>query len=134
MECTGKNTAVRHYLVRFAMAMLSYIVLLAAVDLVVRKLRPHAVVLYGVSVLPALPIIAMILIVGIYLREEKDEFQRDLFLQELLWGLGGTMAVTTVWGFLERFAHIVHFQPMWTFPLFWVIAGFSVPFLSRKYR
>lgn len=134
MDCSKKNGAVRRYLLRFAVAMLAYIGLLVAVVQAVHRLRPHGALLYAVSVLPALPIIGMIVTVAIYLREEKDEFQRELFLQTLLCGLGGTMAVTTVWGFLERFAHIMHFQPMWMFPLFWVLAGFSTPLLSRRYR
>jgi hypothetical protein len=52
----------------------------------------------------------------------------------LLWSLGGTLAFTSTWGLLETFAHIPHFNPSWTFTLFWLCAGISTPFLLRKYR
>ena len=38
--------------------------------------------------LPAIPIIGIIAVVGLYLAEEKDEFQRNLLIQSMLWGLG----------------------------------------------
>ena len=49
-------------------------------------------------------------------------------------GLGGVLAVTSVWGMLESFTHIVHFQPTWTFTLFWCFVDISTPFLQRRYR
>jgi len=76
----------------------------------------------------------MIITVGLYLTEEKDEFQRNLLVQAMLWGLGGVMAVTSVWGMLESFTNIPHFEPTWTFTVFWILVGISSPFLQRRYR
>jgi len=71
---------------------------------------------------------------GIYLAQEKDEFQRNILVQSLLWGIGGTLAVTTTWGFLELFAGVTHFQTYLTLPVFCFFFGVASPLLKRKYR
>jgi hypothetical protein len=134
MNCLQSNPATRRYLRRFAAAMCAYIGLLVVVSLYFHHLHPRGPVAYVLAVLPALAIIGQIVIVGIYLVEEKDEFQRNLFIQALLWGLGGVLALTSTWGMLETFTHIQHFQPTWTFTIFWLCVGVSTPFLMRRYR
>jgi len=56
----------------------------------------------------ASPMIAMILNIGLYLAEEKDEFQKSLFVQSILWGLGVTACVATSWLALGMFIHVPH--------------------------
>jgi hypothetical protein len=63
-----------------------------------RHVHPHVVVAYVVAVLPALPIIGALMYTGVYLAEEKDEFQRNLLVHALLGGTGGILAVATAWG------------------------------------
>jgi hypothetical protein len=128
------NPAIRRYLRRFAVAMSAYIALILIVVLCFHHLHPTGPLAYLLAVLPAVAIIGIIVTVGLYLAEEKDEFQRNLFVQALLWGLGGVLTVTSVWGMLESFTHIQHFQPTWTFTLFWIFVGVSTPFLKRRYR
>jgi hypothetical protein len=134
MTCLPKTAATRRYLIRFAIAMAAYILLIALDGVCFRMYHPTGALAYGLAILPALAIIGQIVIVGIYLAEEKDEFQRNLFVQVLLWGLGGVLAFTSVWGMLESFTHIRHFEPTWTFSVFWFFVGVSTPFLQRKYR
>jgi len=119
---------------RFAIAMLAYIVFLAADAMLFRTYHPQGPVAYLLALLPAIAIIGQIVAVGLYLAEEKDEFQRNLFIQAILWGLGGLLAFTSVWGMLETFTHIRHFQPGSTFTVFWLFVGISSGFLMRKYR
>ncbi len=134
MLCMQKNPAIRRYLLRFAVAMSAYIVILLADALYFKAYHPHGPLAYLLAVLPAIAIIGQIVAAGLYVAEEKDEFQRSLFIQALLWGLGGILGVTSVWGMLESFTHIRHFQPTWTFTLFWIFVGLSTPFLQRRYR
>jgi len=89
---------------------------------------------YLVAVLPALPIIAVIVAFGIFLEEEKDEFQRNLLVQCLLGGIGGTLAATTVWGYLEAFVHAPHLPLMWIYPIFWLFVSVSYPVVRLRYR
>ena len=134
MTCLQRSAATRRYLIRFAIAMSAYILLVVLDGVCFRRYHLTGPLAYGLAVLPAVAIIGQIVVVGLYLAEEKDEFQRNLFIEVLLWGLGGVMAFTSVWGMLETFLHIRHFEPTWTFTVFWLFVGISTPFLQRKYR
>src|ERR1700751_5148924 len=103
MNCLQTNPATRQYLRRFGLAMSAYIALLLIVATSFHRFHHTGPVAYFLAVLPAMAIIAQIVPVGLYLAEEKDEFQRNLFVQALLWGLGGVLAVTSVLGMLESF-------------------------------
>jgi hypothetical protein len=84
---------------------------------------PTGTWLYVAAVVPALPILAAIVVVGRYLVEETDEYQRTLLVRAMLWATGATLAVTTIWGFLESFAHV---RPAWAgfpFMLFCIALG-----------
>jgi len=89
---------------------------------------------YPVAVLPALPILWVLFETGRYLAVEKDEFQRNLLVECLLGGIGGTLATTTAWGYLEAFARVPHLQTMWIYPIFWLFVGLSVPVVHWRYR
>ena len=49
-------------------------------------------------------------------------------------GIGGTLATTTAWGYLEAFVHVPHLQSMWIYPIFWLFVGLSVPVVIMRYR
>lgn len=134
MGCMTKNPAVRRFYLRVAATNSAYVVLSVLVCLYFYKFRPHGPLAYFLAALPAAAIIAVIVTFGLYVVEEKDEFQRNLFIQVLLCGLGGVLVVTSVWGWLETLVHIWHFQPLWTYMVFWIFAGISAPFLLRKYQ
>jgi hypothetical protein len=134
MTCSGKNPAIRRYLRRLAASVSAYIALIILVAFYFYKFHPRGPFAYLLAVVPTIAIIGQIVTIGLYLAEEKDEFQRNLFIQAILWGLGGVLAFTSMWGLLEMFTHIAHFQPTWTFSVFWIFVGVSVPFLQRKYR
>src|ERR1017187_10299556 len=95
MTCLQMNPAIRRYLRRFAVTMTAYIALTVVVALSFHRYHPKGPFAYLLAVLPGLAIIGMIVTVGLYLAEEKDEFQRNLFVQAMLWGLGGVLAVTS---------------------------------------
>ena len=52
-------------------------------------------------------IVGMLAVMGIYLRDEKDEFLRWMTIQSMLWAMGVVLALTTVVGFLQNFAGVV---------------------------
>ena len=123
MSIIPKSAAARAYTRRLAFAMTLYTVfLLLAVHRLKHAQPSHAMAIF-LSVLPSLPILAVLAIVGVYLREEKDEFQRELLIQAMLWGMGGTLAFTSVWGFLENFNQAPHFPAFYVFVIFWGVVG-----------
>jgi len=134
MGCLQKNPAARRYLFRFIPTMVAYVAVLLFVEWYIPRFYPTGALLYGLAVLPAVPIIGIIVVVGLYLAEEKDEFLRNLLIQSMLWGLGAIMVLTTVWGFLQIFTPIHRFQPFMTFPLFWCFQGIATVILQKKYR
>jgi hypothetical protein len=65
---------------------------------------------------------------------EPDEFARSLMVQSMLWGLGVTLSVTTVWGFMENFAAAPHLDLYLVFPLFMIAFGLAQPLVRARYR
>jgi hypothetical protein len=134
MEILCKSRAARQYRRQFLMAMVAYVAALSfAVHFTVRH-HPGGMEAYGVAILPAVPVLGIIVIVGIYLADEQDEYQRTVLVQSMMWSMGLTLATLTVWGFLEVFANIAHFQPYLAFPLFWGFVGATSPFIRMRYR
>ena len=125
MSMIPKSKAGRTYTRRIAVAMSLYCVALFAATWALRHGDPGRAAAVALSILPALPIVAVLVIVGLYLREEQDEYQRALLNEALLWAMGGTLAVTSVWGFLETFHQAPHFPALYVFMLFWLFVGLA---------
>jgi len=125
MICSTNNPAQRRFFARFAVVMTLYIALLVPTIVAFVRYRPAGLLAYGLAVLPALPILGMLLIIGMYLAEEKDEFIRNLQIQSLIGGMGGTLALVSVWGFLENFAQTPRLQLFLIYPIFWGFVGVS---------
>lgn len=128
------SPAMRRYMLRFIPAMLAYVVVLTGSILTFEHLRPTGPLLWAVAVAPALPIIAVIAIMGLYLVEETDEFQRGMSAQALLWGMGITLAAATVWGFLENFGLVAHMPAYLAFPVFCGAFGLAQPLVRWRYK
>jgi hypothetical protein len=130
----AKSAAARRYLARFFPAILAYVVVLFGSLWIIRSLHPEGPLLWLVAVAPAVPIIAAIAAMGLYMVEETDEFLRAILAQSMLWGIGVTMALCTIWGFLENAGLLPHPPLYLIFPLFCGSFGLAQPFVSRRYR
>jgi hypothetical protein len=75
-----------------------------------------------------------VLLTGRYMREEKDDFQSAVLVQSLLGGIGATLVVTTVWGFLENYAHFRRLDILMLWPLYLVFVGISYGIVKARYR
>jgi len=95
------TTAAKRYTHRFTIVMTIYCLMIGANVAISRILEPGAVVLATMAVLTALPIIAMLGVLGIYLKEETDEFVRDRIVVSMLIGLGFLLSLTSILGFLQ---------------------------------
>src|SRR5688500_1234935 len=90
----------RRYLRRFFPTMIAYVFVLFACVWAIKHWEPTGIELIILSVLPAVPIIAAILVMGLYLIEETDEFLRQRIASCMLFGTGVLLAAATVYGFL----------------------------------
>ncbi|MET0307862.1 MAG: hypothetical protein ABW023_04065 [Sphingomonas sp.] len=111
------NPAQRRYIRRFVPAMTAYVVVLFACTWVANSYDPHGAALVLLSLLPALPLLAVIAVMGLYLAEETDEFIRSRLVTAMIVGIGITLAITTVWGFLEMGGVVPHFATFLAFPI-----------------
>ena len=134
MICSLHNPAQRRYVVRLAVATVFYLVLLLIAKHTLERYHFNHAITWLIAVLPALPIVAVIAGVGLYIKEEKDEFERLVTMQSMLCGIAATLAVDCVWGFLEIFAGAVHLAPYLNFCIFWFFAGISNPAVRARYR
>jgi len=66
-------------------------------------LHPTGALAYLCAFLNSMPMIAFIVVIGLYLAEEKDDFMRALWVQSMLWGIGVTLTVTTFCGTLAKY-------------------------------
>jgi hypothetical protein len=134
MQCYPATKAGRRYVYRLAPTMVIYLVFLFIAQWSFHHLHPTGLIVYVLAVLPALPLIGSIAIVGLYIAEESDEFERSILVQSMLWGFGGTLAVSTIWGFLEDFAKAPHISTFYVYVFFWIFMGISQPFIRMRYR
>jgi hypothetical protein len=134
MECSPGNKAIRRFKTRcfISAALVVLFALVACASF--RLLHLHGVVAYLVAILPALPILWAIWETGRYIKDEKDEFLRNVLVQCLLGGIGGCLGLTTVWGYLQDFDGIHPLDPIWVYPFFWLFVVLSYPVVKARYR
>jgi len=132
--CAKNNVVQRRFMVRmFIVAGLCILGSLIAA-LTLRFTHWTGLPAYPIAVLPALPILWAIYETGRYLNDEKDEFMRNVLVQCMLGGIGGCLAVTTVWGYLQDFALAHPLDPIFVYPIFWLFAVISYPVVKARYR
>jgi hypothetical protein len=123
MSFFGINPAQQRYNRHVILASLAYGALLIGEQYALHHGHVAAGAAYGLALLPALPIVAIFLLVGRYLVDERDEYLRLRMVRQILWSTGLTLAATTVWGFLED-AGLPHL-PMFYVAVLW-FAGLGI--------
>ncbi|MET3710739.1 hypothetical protein ABIC65_001419 [Sphingomonas trueperi] len=134
MACGTMNAAQRRYMWRFLPAMGVYSVVLVACKVAAQAWHPDGTLLFVLALAPALPLLAAIAAIGLYLIEEKDEYLRSRNAIAAIGGLGILLAFTTVWGFLEEGGVVGRF-PLWgAFPLWAAGLGLCQGLVYRRDR
>jgi len=128
------NPAQRRYLVRMISAAFFCLVFSLAAVMGIRHGHVSGLPSYFLAVLPAVPVAWTLVITGAYLSEEKDEFQRNLYIQAILCAVAATLAVVTAWGYMEDFGRAPHLRLAWVYPMFWIFVAVAMPLVQRRYR
>ncbi|MEO8737571.1 MAG: hypothetical protein ABI380_13660 [Edaphobacter sp.] len=123
MFCEIKSSALKAYNRGIIWTMSAYVLVTFGATWFVHHHHPKGAEAYAMAVLPSIPIIAMLAVMGIYLRDEKDEFLRWMTIQSLLWATGFVLALTTVVGFLENFAQVKTPPAYLVFVVYWLVFG-----------
>jgi uncharacterized YccA/Bax inhibitor family protein len=129
-----KSPAVKRYLRRFIPTMIAYVAVIFAVSWIFRTFDPTGPLAWALAVLPAIPILVVIAVMGLYMKEEGDEFVRNLLVESMLWGMGLTLSVMTVWGFAEIYAEAPKLPSFWAFPIFCFGMGVAQPLVKRRFQ
>jgi hypothetical protein len=80
--------------------------------------HPPTPVMAALAVLTAVPILGVMAQMGRYLREEPDEFHRELVTRCLLWGAGAVMTSVSIHLFLGLYGWNGRWSPMVEFGVF----------------
>jgi len=134
MICAAFTPATHRYLSRLAPTSVVYVAVLFLTKWLFQHRHPTGPIVYLLAILPALPMVASLAIVGLYVAEESDEFERSILVQSILWGLGGSLAVSTIWGTLEEFAQAPHHASFYAYMFFWIFMAISGVFIRLRYR
>lgn len=108
--------------------------IIAASGIGMYHLHPTGVFAYFLAALFALVSFTFVVIFGLYLKEEEDEFQRAVWVQSMLWGIAATLTVVTFWGALAEFELAKGMKPILVFPLFMLTTVFTRLVLKLRYR
>ena len=134
MSCFYTTKAARRYVYRLLPTMIVYVLFTFIAQWSFHHLHPTGLMVYLLAILPALPLVGSIAIVGLYIAEESDEFQRSIVIKSMLWGFGVALAIGSVWGSLEIFANAPHRSAFYAYLSFWIVNAISGVVIRLRYR
>jgi hypothetical protein len=133
-SCFFPTKASRRYQARLLPTMLVYVLFVSTTQWAFHHSHPTGLMVYLLALLPALPLVGSIAIVGLYIAEESDEFQRSILIKSMLWGFGVALAIGSVWGCLEDFANAPHRSAFYAYLSFWIVNAISQSVIRLRYR
>jgi hypothetical protein len=134
MFCNDTSVAFKRYQRRVMVVMAAYVVLLFAASWMVKHSHPVGWQLYFWSALPAIPVILVIVSMGRYIAEEKDEYLRLRTMLALLVATGALVGTLVVSDFLQAFAGAPAFPPFTSFIIFALAFGATQAVLKLRNR
>ena len=130
---TGCESAVtKRYNRRVLIASFAYVIGLGVALTLFREREVTKPVAALLSLLPTLPVFAMIWAMGRYILEEKDEYLRARLTNAALIATGILLTVSTFWGFLTTF-EVTAAVPLWTAVPIWFF-GLGLAQIFNKAR
>jgi hypothetical protein len=132
--CMIPTEAGNRYRRRMSFATCAYVGTLLLAITAYKELHIEGPLAYVAALLPALPLSGMFVSMGLYLREETDEFQRQVQVESSLWATGGVLILCAGWGFLEMFGLAPHVEAWVLVPVWALFLGVANLFIRRRYR
>ena len=114
------SPATRRYNRRMLIWSLGYVLCLGTAMTVRNYLHPQGALLWGIAVLPSVPMVFFVWTLARYVVEEEDEYLRYRQTSAALIGLALVLLAGTLWGFLETFGVAPHVPAWWVVPV-WAI-------------
>ncbi len=128
------TSAARNYRRRFTVVTVVYVALIVMNVAISKAFAPPQLVLGIMAVLTSLPIVGMIAVMGLYIREETDEFVRYRLVTAMLVAIGILLSLTSILGFLQ-IEHIIGAVPVFfAFPAWCMFFGIVQAVLCARDR
>lgn len=132
--CSHPTRAARRYVQRMGAIALIYLATVWVITTYIHQHHPTGAKLFVLAAVPAFDVIAMIVVVGIYLRDEVDEFKRHQLIVSILWAIGFTLALMAFVDFLQSYQSIAAPPPFMEFIVFWLSLALVQAILSFRNR
>ncbi|MGV3554710.1 MAG: hypothetical protein ACO1OD_05595 [Croceibacterium sp.] len=129
---TGR--AIVRYSKGIAASSLLYVLGLGLAITLDRRMDLTGAAAFLVALLPAVPILLMVWVMGRYLAEEQDEYLRYRAMIASLVGLGLLLSVGSFWGFLETFGLVAHAPGWWAVPVWAIGMGVGQAWMALRDR
>jgi hypothetical protein len=130
----GAGVAIVRYTKGIAATSLLYVLGLGLAITLDRRVEISGATAFLVALLPAVPILGMVWVMGRYLHEEQDEYLRYRAMIASLIGLGLVLSVGSFWGFLETFELVPHVPGWWAVPIWAIGMGLGQAWLALRDR
>ena len=129
----SKNVSpvMRRYNKGAALSMAGYLLAVLGTSAYVHAHRPTGPMLYFLSAVPSFCILCMLVVVVIYLRDEKDEYVRMLTVRSLLAGTFIVLALGAFTDFLRSYGHLAGLPPFTEWIAFWLSFAFA-QYIQRR--
>jgi hypothetical protein len=122
----------RRYTIRIVLFVSSYVIILTSSLAFARGGSEHSqATLIGLALITAFPIIGMFWAIFRLLVETDDEYQRLLFAKQNLLATAATLAIITVWQFLQVY-DVVTTGPQWMGVIWFAMLGIAAPIVRWK--
>jgi len=132
--CRNPTKAARRYVQRLGAIGAIYLATVWVITRYVHQHHPTGAKLFVLAAVPALDVVAMLVVVGMYLREEVDEFKRHQLIVAILWAIGFTLALMAFVDFLRSYNSIAAPPPFMEFTVFWISMALVQAILSFRNR
>ena len=121
----------RRYTKGSALTMAGYLLAVLGTAMYVHDHHPTGHMLYILSAIPSFCILCMLIVVVVYLRDEKDEYVRMLTVRSLLSGTFIVLAIGTFTDFLRSYGNRPGLPPFAEWVAFWL--SFAIAqFIQRR--
>lgn len=87
---------------------------------------------WGLALVVTAPIIGHIWATLAWMRD-SDEFVRALAAKRFVVATGATLAIVSIWGFMELYAKAPHVSAAMVYPLLWASFGLSSSFIRTSH-
>jgi putative oxidoreductase len=121
----------KKYLIRAYLFMGAYVAVnVAAITGAFDGLKPPGT--WAFALVVAAPVIGHIWAFLVWMRD-SDEFVRTLAAKRFIVAAGVTLAIASMWGFMEIYAKATHVSAAMVYPLFWAAFGTVSPFIRTSH-